>query len=153
MRAANRISWAAALAAAVAVIGGCSPESQDDYKTAGNDLGSAAHAAGQGINTDTRGARQEIEEGTRRAAQSFSKETSNAGAALENDKTSATLKMVLEWRRDLHLTNLKVDASGHEVTLEGVAPTHGQVWQAEQVAKNVLGPTFTVDNQLTVSGG
>jgi len=144
--------WLLASIAAVLAIGGCTDQAKQDYSAAGTDAANAAKETGKAISEDASKAGASFKSGADKAGQSLSAAAAGAKKALSNDETSASVQQALLAAKDLKTTNLKVDTTGTLVTLHGSVPTDDQKRRAEEIAKGVLGSTYTLDDQLKVNG-
>ena len=127
---------------------GCSQQSKDEYSAAGNDVKSAAQKTGEAISNDTKKAGEEFKGSD--VGKSLSQATEKTKVALENDKVSADVTHAIGESKDIQVSNLKVDTSGKQVTLQGIVPTAAQKTVAEHLAKTACGNGCVVADKLTV---
>jgi osmotically-inducible protein OsmY len=120
------------------IITGCTDEARTDYSDAGSKTAIAAKDTGKAIVADATA-----------AAHSVAGEIDNASRA--NNQTSAKVKRAILDATDIETTELSVDTNGSKVTLHGSVVTEVQNQRAEQLARSVVGPNYTVDDKLAVS--
>ena len=132
--------WILTAALACLAIAGCSQEARNDYKAAGSSVTTAAKDAEKAVDADAVA-----------TGQSFADATDSTAKA--NHDTSARVKQALLDSPDIETTDLKVDTNGRTVTLHGGVQTEEQNQRAEQLARELLGSAYTVEDQLKVGGG
>ena len=127
----SKLTLAALSLVVSCMIIGCSKEAQDQYRSAGEDAGSAAKKTGQAMATDADKAKIE------------------ADNALEATKVKSALASAsgLE-ARDI---SVECDTPSKTITLKGTVPDAQQKEQAETVARGIAGSEFTVLSKLEVA--
>ena len=124
---------------AALTICGCSQDARKDYGAAGSNAANAAKETGKAIDADASAVGRSISD----AANSSSS---------TNDQTSSRVKQAILDSPNIEATDLVVNTVDRTVTLSGSVQTEEQNQEAEHIARRLLGPVYTVDDQLKVSG-
>jgi len=129
------------LIAAIAGISlfGCSQETRNDYHAAGSSVADAAKDTGKAIDADAKDVERSI---------------ADAGSSVQraNRETSARVRRAILDAPDIVATDLVVETKERNVTLRGIVETEVQNQSAEHIVRDLLGPAYTVDDQLTIGG-
>ncbi len=111
--------------ALVALLGGCSPQTQ------------------QQVEDTSKAVAADVKQGAADAVDA----TKDAAAAAE---TTTKVKAALVASSNIDSTGINVDTVGTTVALKGTVPTEEQKTTAEEVAKNTAPAGSTIQNELTV---
>jgi len=124
----------------VVIVAGCSPESKEDYKQAGDAATVAAQKAGKAIAADAKAAAPKVQA----AAESAEK---SAGQALVTGKVKAALLS----DKKIEAGNVTVETVDKVVTLTGTVPSADQHKAAKELASKTAGTDYKIVDKLTVS--
>jgi len=133
----KRKAWGVLGALILVAIVACSQTARKGYRAAGQSVETAAKDTSNAIRADASAADRWVSDKT-------------AHSSSADNETSAKVAEVLLSDPQIETTDLTVDTAGNVVTLHGSIASEVENQRAEQIARNVLGSVYEVDDQLKV---
>ena len=123
---------------------GCTPQAREQYSEAGQKAGEATAKTGEAVKTDAAVTGEVVKD-----------KAEEAGRAAENATMTGRVRSAIDEAKsltihDLDVDTIGVDAGHRKVVLKGKAVDEAAKKRAEDIAKNVAGPDWQVDNQIVV---